>query len=172
LQEVAQSSEAAANAALQEFEGQNNTSTANRARRGNTRDYAAMANPQSRPSAQSQQHKTLLDAVEAAKMKTAEKLSLHLSAVSKLDEFKDGRLITEDDFKEHGCKVVEPIFKDYHRLFLDPRGDFANITKAYHAARVLNPLIAVKMSTAVIKDAVQNLKAFGFDLMNFVMAMV
>ncbi|KAL3765855.1 hypothetical protein ACHAWO_006400 [Cyclotella atomus] len=161
--EVAKSSEAAANVALQEFEAQHNTSTANRRSRGNAINYAAMANPQSRPSAQSLQHKTLADAVEAEKVVTAEKLSLHLSARSKLEQFKGGKLITEEDFVAHGHKVVEPIFKDYNRLFLDSHGDFKNITTAYHAARVLNPLIAVKMTEAEIKEGVKDLKSFGFD---------
>ena len=77
--------------------------------------------------------------------------------------FKGGKLITEEDFRNHGVQTVKPIFDDYKRLFLSPTGDFTQITTAYHAAQVLNPLTAANMSTACATGAVKELNKFEFD---------
>ena len=165
----AKSAESDASSALLEFKSQNaaSSSSLTRNRRTNSTlsslSYRTMANPASRPSAQNQQHKALQDTLHAAKDLVKEKDSLHRSAIDGLSEFKEGKLITKDDFRNHGIKVVRPIFKDYIRLFLSPNGDFKNLSSAYYAARVMNPLVAAKMSVAGIEAAVKGLKEFGFD---------
>jgi len=164
--DTAKEVKATAEASLTSFEAEHNIATANRARRpatANRQNYATMANPASRLTAQAQQHKVLKDAFDSAVSDVEAKELLHNSAVEKLSKFKEGKLITEADFRDHGIKVVTPIFDDYRRLFLTPTGDYFKISAAYHAARVLNPLIAAEMSNVQVEEAVRQLKEFGFD---------
>jgi hypothetical protein len=42
----------------------------------------------------------------------------------KVSAAKDGKPITKEDFVDYGKKVVQPIFEDFKRLFLDINGDF------------------------------------------------
>lgn len=78
--------------------------------------------------------------------------------------FKLGKLITQDDFLNHGFDKVCPIFNDYKRLFLVNTGDYFSLSQAYCAARVFNPLlVAATMTIADIEMAVKALRHFNFD---------
>ena len=163
--------ESAASTALSDFEATTNpvapstTAAGNRGRRtGNPRqNYRAMSNPASRPTAQSQTQSALADALDNAKKDKTEKESAHQAALAALSNFKRGKLITQDDFMEYGKGIVKPIFDDYSRLFLRQGGDYKELTRAYSAARVLNPLVAASMSVLDMEMAIKELKAFGFD---------
>ena len=69
----------------------------------------------------------------------------------------------KEDFFNHGINAIRPIFDDYKRLFVDDGGDYKQLELAYFAARVLNPLVASKMTPAEIESALKELKHFGFD---------
>ena len=82
-----------------------------------------------------------------------EKEIIHHAAIDAISNFKDenGKLISKEDFKSHGIKIVKPIFNDFRRIFLQPTGDFTDITSAYHATLVLNPLKANGISEQEIE---------------------
>ena len=160
----------AAELALQDFDRSNiaaasASAPASRASRrpASRRNYASLANPDSRPTSQEQQRQELCEAVDAAKEHAKSKDLEHRAALEKESTFSNGKLITKEDFYKHGIDVVHPIFKDYRRLFLDEGGDFKELTVAYYAARILNPLVAFGMSAPAIEAAANELKAFGFD---------
>jgi hypothetical protein len=122
-----------------------------------------MNNPTARPTTEDQQYNELKSSVDSANDSLKEKVDAYNKAKDDLEKFKDGKLITTSQFMDHGRKVVDPVFEDYHRLFLSPSGDYFQISLSYHAARVLNPLAVMNMTQPQVEQAVRELKAFEFD---------
>ena len=52
---------------------------------------------------------------------------------------------------------------EYKRLFLSPQGDYHQAVRAFMAAQVLNPLVAVDMCSDQLVDAIRDLSLFGYD---------
>ena len=131
--EVVKSVVSDAREALGDVETQHTVSrnSSSRQRRPNSnRSYAIMNNPASRPTAQDQQHEALQAALNSANDTLKGKEEALKKATDALAEFKEGKLMTAEQFLDHGRSVVKPIFQDYHRLFLSPNGDYAQISRA------------------------------------------
>lgn len=156
----------AAESALQELDRSNATSaTVSRASRrtANQHNYRNMANPNSRLTSQEQQRHLLQEAVDAAKQNVNSKDAEHRAALENRSALCAGKLMSKDDFYEHGIGVIRAIFRDYRRLFLNEGGDFKRLDTAYYAARILNPLTVFNMTGPAIELAAGELKEFGFD---------
>ena len=131
--------------------------------------YAAMANPSVRnsrsESAELQEARAELVKATAA-LEKAEKDAEPILA--EIAAYKEGKLITKEDFFAHGKKCTGPAVEDYIRLFIKqpgPRGqgDYYNIKKCYFAAAAFNPMEAMMMDHAAIKACIKDLKYFCFD---------
>ena len=77
-----------------------------------------------------------------------------------LDKFKDGKLISKEDFIAHGRKVVKPGFDHYQSLFTDPGGDYYDLRQIYRLARIFNPRIANGLDVNTIEEAIDELHRF------------
>ena len=90
-------------------------------------------------------------------------LSIFASAEEKLSAAKNGKPITKEEFVDYGKKVVQPIFEDFKRLFLDINGDFRALSATYSSARVLDPNFAMGKNIDLLADKIKALQSFGFD---------
>ena len=125
--------------------------------------YRSMNNPASRPSAQDQEVESLQLAAVAAKEETEKLKGVHQVRCEALESFQSGKLLTQNDFFNHGVATVRPIFIDYKRLFLSETGDFYILCQAYYAARVFNPLAVATTTAPEISMAIKDLRHFNFD---------
>lgn len=162
---MAQGNEATAQSALDEWTESLVPATvvaaqAQRNRRENKPkiNYATLVSGKASP-----KNDQLMNVLNSAKKDVSEKDDDLKAATAKLTVFAKDHCTTFSDFKAYGMEIANPVAVEYKRLFLDSNGDYYNILKANMAARALNPLVAVTMSDLELKEALNDLSAYGFD---------
>ncbi len=73
-----------------------------------------------------QEHRDAVDALGDAKQE--------------LVDWKEDKLLTVDDFMEHGKSCIKPGFDYFHAKFLSPQGPYFEVMQAYRDATFFNPM--------------------------------
>ena len=84
-------------------------------------------------------------------------------AVKALDDLQENNLTTFEEFKAHGMAVVDPMIKEFKKLFLNHKCDYPLLVAVFMVTWVLNPLCAVNMDTETMIDVIKSLHLFGFN---------
>ena len=96
----------------------------------------------------------LVDALSEARLALEE-------CIKDRDDFKSQfKMLTKDVFIHHGKECVKPGFQHYHKLFLDTEGDYYNLKRAFHIARMFNVLNANDFSIHEISESIDELHVF------------
>ena len=96
----------------------------------------------------------LVDALSEARLALEE-------CIKDRDDFKSQfKMLTKDVFLRHGKECVEPGFQHYRKLFLEPEGDYYNLKRAFHIARIFNVLNANDFSVLEISESIDGLHVF------------
>lgn len=154
----------AAQAAVDEYADANSTAATanNRVRRSVIRqDYRALSGN----TASTVPSDAALDtALENAKNDAAEKEKAYKDADTKKEDFLSENYVTYEDFMHLGMEAVEPVIRDYKRLFISSSGDYAAFVKGCMGARALYYFAAKDMTVTEIKDCLRDMfEAFDFD---------
>jgi hypothetical protein len=57
-----------------------------------------------------------------------------------LEDWKEDKLLTVDDFMEHGKSCIKPGFDYFRDKFLIPEGPYFEVMQAFRAATLFNPM--------------------------------
>jgi hypothetical protein len=85
------------------------------------------------------------------------------AAQAALWNWKDGKLISKEDFVKHGKACVKPGFDYFFDKFIDPDGPFNQMMHAFHAATLFNPIKMKDKLDAEVEDLIDQLSSFKYE---------
>jgi hypothetical protein len=74
--------------------------------------------------------------------------------------WKDGKLISKEDFVKHGKACVMPGFDYFFNNFIDPDGPYNGMMGAFCAATLFDPIEIKDKSNAELEDLIDQLSSF------------
>ena len=95
------------------------------------------------------EHRDALDALNHAKQE--------------LDAGKEDKLLTVDDFLEHGKSCIKPGFDYFRDKFLLPERPYFEVMQAYRAATLFNPMNMKGKSISELELLIDDLSHFHFQ---------
>jgi hypothetical protein len=83
-------------------------------------------------------------------------------AKQELEDWKEGKLLTVDDFLEHGKSCIKPGFDYFRDKFILPQGPYFEVMQAYRAATLFNPMDVKGKHIAELELLIDDLSHFKF----------
>jgi hypothetical protein len=87
----------------------------------------------------------------------------HNNAKQELEDWKEGKLLTVDDFLEHGKLCIKPGSNYFCDKFLLPQGPYFEVMKAYCAATLFNPMDMKGKNVTELEKLIEDLSHFQFQ---------